>query len=247
MLTEDGGASGDVAIPPTIHALLAARLDRLEPEERAVIERAAVIGKEFWRGAITELTPVEERESAGPRLMMLTRKEFIEPATSIFPDEDGFRFRHILIRDAAYLGVPKETRADLHERYAAWLERTTGQQRERDRRDPRLPPRAGFPVPGGARARQRQGDGAGGQRGRAPRPGRPPRNGRRRRRGRRREPDVTCGRVASRRAAASPGAPDRARERSDDDRRLRGRGRGDRGGGRFCSGGRGRTESSRVR
>ena len=128
MLTEDGGASGDVAIPPTIHALLAARLDRLEPEERAVIERASVIGKEFWRGAITELTPVEEREAAGPRLMMLTRKEFIEPATSIFPDEDGFRFRHILIRDAAYLGVPKETRADLHERYAAWLERTTGQQ-----------------------------------------------------------------------------------------------------------------------
>ena len=62
MLTEDGGASGDVAIPPTIHALLAARLDRLEPEERAVIERASVIGKEFWRGAITELTPVEERE-----------------------------------------------------------------------------------------------------------------------------------------------------------------------------------------
>ena len=126
MLTENGGASADVAIPPTIHALLAARLDRLEPEERAVIERASVIGKEFWRGAITELTPAEERESSGPRLMTLTRKEFIEPATSIFPEEDGFRFRHILIRDAAYLGVPKETRAELHERYAGWLERTTG-------------------------------------------------------------------------------------------------------------------------
>jgi class 3 adenylate cyclase/tetratricopeptide (TPR) repeat protein len=125
MLTEDG-ASGDITIPPTIHALLAARLDRLEPEERAVIERASVIGKEFWRGAIAELTPVEERESAGARLMTLTRKEFIEPAISIFPDEDGFRFRHILIRDAAYLGVPKETRADLHERYVGWLERTTG-------------------------------------------------------------------------------------------------------------------------
>jgi class 3 adenylate cyclase/tetratricopeptide (TPR) repeat protein len=124
MLTEDG-ASSDITIPPTIHALLAARLDRLEPEERAVIERASVIGKEFWRGAIAELTPVEERESAGARLMTLTRKEFIEPAISIFPDEDGFRFRHILIRDAAYLGVPKETRADLHERYVGWLERTT--------------------------------------------------------------------------------------------------------------------------
>jgi class 3 adenylate cyclase/tetratricopeptide (TPR) repeat protein len=126
MLTENGSAKSDLAIPPTIHALLAARLDRLEPEERAVIERASVIGKEFWRGAVTDLTPAHERESAGPRLLTLTRKEFIEPSASIFPEEDGFRFRHILIRDAAYLGVPKETRADLHERYVDWLERTTG-------------------------------------------------------------------------------------------------------------------------
>ena len=113
MLTENGSASNDLAIPPTIHALLAARLDRLEPEERAVIERAAVIGKEFWRSAIAELTPEEERASSGPRLMSLARKEFIEPGASIFPEEDGFRFRHILIRDAAYLAMPKETRAQL--------------------------------------------------------------------------------------------------------------------------------------
>jgi tetratricopeptide (TPR) repeat protein len=134
MLTENGHGDGngngshELAIPPTIHALLAARLDRLKPEERAVIERAAVIGKEFWRGAIAELTPAEERVSAGPRLMTLARKEFIEPSVSIFPDEDGFRFRHILIRDAAYLGIPKETRAQLHERYAGWLERTVGER-----------------------------------------------------------------------------------------------------------------------
>jgi class 3 adenylate cyclase/tetratricopeptide (TPR) repeat protein len=128
MLTENGNGSAkrDFAIPPTIHALLAARIDRLEPEERAVIERASVIGKEFWRGAVAELTPARERETAGPHLMTLARKEFIEPGASIFPREDGFRFRHILIRDAAYLGVPKETRAELHERYADWLERTTG-------------------------------------------------------------------------------------------------------------------------
>jgi class 3 adenylate cyclase/tetratricopeptide (TPR) repeat protein len=126
MLTEDGSTLHDLAIPPTIHALLAARIDRLEPEERALIERASVIGKEFWRGAIIELTPPEERESSGARLMALTRKELIEPGPSIFAEEDGFRFRHILIRDAAYLGVPKETRADLHEGYVAWLERTTG-------------------------------------------------------------------------------------------------------------------------
>jgi tetratricopeptide (TPR) repeat protein len=128
MLTENGSASHDLTIPPTIHALLAARLDRLDPEERAVIERASVIGKEFWRGAIAELTPEEERGSSLQRLMRLARKEFIEPTVSIFPDEDAFRFRHILIRDAAYLGIPKETRAQLHERFAAWLERTAGER-----------------------------------------------------------------------------------------------------------------------
>ena len=152
MLTENGGSgSHDLTIPPTIHALLAARLDRLEPEERAVIERAAVIGKEFWRGAIAELTPEEERGSSGPRLMTLARKEFIEPSVSIFPEEDGFRFRHILIRDAAYLGIPKETRAQLHERYAGVARTNCRRACERGRRDHRLPPRAGTRVPRGAR------------------------------------------------------------------------------------------------
>jgi class 3 adenylate cyclase/tetratricopeptide (TPR) repeat protein len=128
MLTENGSPAADLAIPPTIHALLAARLDRLHPEERAVIERASVIGKEFWRGAVTQLSPEPEREVAGARLMTLARKEFIEPGPSIFPQEDGFRFRHILIRDAAYLGVPKETRAQLHEQFADWLEGTAGER-----------------------------------------------------------------------------------------------------------------------
>ena len=127
MIAENGAATGDLAIPPSIHALLAARLDRLAPDERAVIEGAAVIGKEFWRGAIGELVSSVERGAVGASLMTLARKEFIEPARSIFPTEDGFRFRHILIRDAAYLGVPKETRADLHERFAGWLERSSGE------------------------------------------------------------------------------------------------------------------------
>ena len=123
MIAENGAATGDLAIPPSIHALLAARLDRLAPDERAVIEGAAVIGKEFWRGAIGELVGGVDRGAVGASLMTLARKEFIEPARSIFPTEDGFRFRHMLIRDAAYAGVPKETRADLHERFGGWLER----------------------------------------------------------------------------------------------------------------------------
>jgi class 3 adenylate cyclase/tetratricopeptide (TPR) repeat protein len=128
MIAENGAATGDLAIPPSIHALLAARLDRLAPGDRAVIEGAAVIGKEFWRGAIGELVSGVDRGAVGASLMTLARKEFIEPARSIFPTEDGFRFRHILIRDAAYLGVSKETRAELHERFAGWLERSAGER-----------------------------------------------------------------------------------------------------------------------
>jgi predicted ATPase len=126
MIIEEGAPATELSIPPSIHALLAARLDRLEPEERAVIERASVIGKEFWRGAVIDLS--DEEPSVGAHLMTLMRKDLIRPSRSIFPREDGFRFRHTLIRDAAYLGIPKETRAELHERYAGWLERTAGER-----------------------------------------------------------------------------------------------------------------------
>jgi len=83
-----------------------------------------VIGREFWRGAVADLSREEERASVSPLLMTLVRKDLIEPNRSIFPWEDGFRFRHALIRDAAYGAIPKVTRADLHERFASWLERT---------------------------------------------------------------------------------------------------------------------------
>jgi class 3 adenylate cyclase len=128
MMTEDGSPADETAIPPSIHALLAARLDRLRPEERAVIERAAVIGKEFWRGAVSDLSPEDDRPSVSEHLMALVRKDLVRPSRSIFPSEDGFRFRHILIRDAAYLGISKETRAELHERLADWLGRTAGER-----------------------------------------------------------------------------------------------------------------------
>lgn len=120
MHAEDG--NGKLLIPPTIQALLAARIDRLEPEERAVIERASVEGRMFHRGAVAELLPESARVQVGSHLMTLVRKEFIRPARALFPGDDGFRFGHILIRDAAYDSMPKELRADLHERFALWLE-----------------------------------------------------------------------------------------------------------------------------
>jgi class 3 adenylate cyclase/predicted ATPase len=113
----------DETIPPTIHALLAARLDRLGTAERAVLERAAVIGREFTVGAVASLSGDDPVAST---LLSLVRRDLIEPDRSLIPGDDGFRFRHILIRDAAYLSVAKESRAELHERYANWLERAAG-------------------------------------------------------------------------------------------------------------------------
>ncbi|HEX5936265.1 MAG TPA: adenylate/guanylate cyclase domain-containing protein [Actinomycetota bacterium] len=111
----------DVTIPPTIHLLLAARLDRLDADERAVIERGAVEGKVFHAGAVTSLSADAVRASVRTRLLTLARKELIRPDRPEFAGEDAFRFRHLLIRDAAYQAMPKEQRAELHERFADWL------------------------------------------------------------------------------------------------------------------------------
>ncbi len=121
MLQEDGAGAGSVAVPPSIQALLAARLDRLAPFEREVLERASVVGKEFWPGAVAALGD-DRNEALGATLLGLVRRELVEPSASSIPGEDGFRFRHALIRDVAYAGVPKRARADLHERFAGWVE-----------------------------------------------------------------------------------------------------------------------------
>jgi class 3 adenylate cyclase/tetratricopeptide (TPR) repeat protein len=111
---------GEVDVPPTLRALLAARLDQLEPQERAVLERGAIEGELFHRGAVQALAP-DEAEVL-PRLAALVRHELIRPDRPQFPGEDGFRFRHLLIRDAAYDALPKAVRADLHRRFADWLD-----------------------------------------------------------------------------------------------------------------------------
>ena len=131
---------GEVVVPPTIQALLAARLDQLDPRERNVLQCGSIEGRTFHQGAVRALDP-EETESTA-RLTSLVRKELIRPDTAHFPHEDAFRFRHLLIRDAAYEALPKATRAELHERYAAWLDGARSRPR-RARRDARLPPRAG--------------------------------------------------------------------------------------------------------
>ena len=129
--TLDASTALDVPIPPTIGALLAARLDRVPEAERRVLERASVIGRTFWTGALTELLADDEGVDVARRLARLARRDLIRPQPSDFADEDAYRFRHLLIRDAAYASLPKRDRSVLHERFADWLERSS-RQRERD-------------------------------------------------------------------------------------------------------------------
>lgn len=109
-------------IPGTIQSLLAARLDRLGPGERAYIEAAAVIGREFWPAAVLELLPAAARRSADSHLSGLVRRGLIHPARSTMAGEEQLRFHHILISDVAYRSASKALRAELHERFAGWLE-----------------------------------------------------------------------------------------------------------------------------
>ena len=116
----------EVVVPPSVEALLSARIDLLNADERAVIVRASVEGRDFHRGAVVELLGADAAAAIDSSLDSLVRKGLIEPRRPELPDEVGYRFGHQLIRDAAYAAAPKELRADLHRRYADWLERRVG-------------------------------------------------------------------------------------------------------------------------
>ena len=111
---------GEIEVPPTIQALLAARLDQLDPSERHVLERGSVEGEVFHRGAVAAL--VQDETPVDGRLVALVRKDLVRPELAQLAGEDGYRFRHLLIRDAAYEALPKAMRAHLHERFASWLQ-----------------------------------------------------------------------------------------------------------------------------
>ncbi|HYZ78154.1 MAG TPA: adenylate/guanylate cyclase domain-containing protein [Gaiellaceae bacterium] len=119
------GSLADFAIPPTIDALLAERLDRLEARQRTLLEDGAVEGQLFHLGAVLALA-AESADRAARLLAELVQRELVRPSTPAFVDETAYRFRHILIRDAAYRALPKKTRGELHEQYARWLEQKAG-------------------------------------------------------------------------------------------------------------------------
>jgi predicted ATPase len=124
MLREQRGE--DVAVPPTIQALLQARIDSLASDLRVVLERAAIEGEVFQRGALVELVPEGVRDEVDTHLAGLIRRELVWPEPALTPGEETYRFRHILVREVVYESMPKALRADLHERFAGWLEERHG-------------------------------------------------------------------------------------------------------------------------
>ena len=112
-------SSSELAIPPTVEALVAARLDALDSEERRVIDPASVIGLGFAVDALVHLVPDDAMPEVPVRLQALTSKQFIRPTVA---EADFYRFGHSVIKDSAYRSLLKRTRAELHERFVDWAD-----------------------------------------------------------------------------------------------------------------------------
>jgi hypothetical protein len=133
LLIPDGGTSSEtdlatIAVPPGIHALLAGRLERLGREERALIGAASVIGAIFYLDALDALAPGSTPEQISSILIGLLRKDLLRPARSDLGGQEAFAFKHQLIRDVAYDRLSKAQRAEMHERFADWLEAAGGER-----------------------------------------------------------------------------------------------------------------------
>ena len=122
LIRDLGGAGAQQLAPATIEELLVARLDRLGSAERSVIQRASVIGEEFWPGAVAALGPDEDAGDLVETLETLVTKELVHSERASAAGEGAYRFRHILIRDAAYASIPRAERVELHKRLADWIE-----------------------------------------------------------------------------------------------------------------------------
>jgi class 3 adenylate cyclase/tetratricopeptide (TPR) repeat protein len=126
MLAEEG-SEGIGRIPDTLQALIAARIDRLEPEAKTLLQRAAVIGRIFWEGALEHLAP--EFESLDAPLHDLRLREFVlDEERSSIRGENAYKFKHVLIREVAYSGLSKSARAEHHARFAEWLKERAGEE-----------------------------------------------------------------------------------------------------------------------
>ena len=127
MLMQDNGGAPSSRIPDTLQALIAARIDRLQPDEKLLLQRAAVIGRTFWANSVAALLPDEVGVAA---LLddLLLRDFIVREQRSSITGEEAYRFKHVLIKEVAYAGLAKSSRADLHRRFAAWLHGRVGEE-----------------------------------------------------------------------------------------------------------------------
>jgi tetratricopeptide (TPR) repeat protein len=125
MLLEGGTAAK--RIPDTLQAIIAARIDRLPKDAKRLLQRASMIGRIFWEGAVAHLMP--ELEDLEPVLDDLLLRDFVtRESRSSITGERAYRFKHVLIRDVAYAGLAKAARADLHQQVAEWLSERAGEE-----------------------------------------------------------------------------------------------------------------------
>ncbi|HLG09300.1 MAG TPA: adenylate/guanylate cyclase domain-containing protein [Gaiellaceae bacterium] len=128
MLVESGSGNGATdRVPDTLQALIAARIDHLAPAGKTLLQRASVIGRVFWRGALEHLAPDVEEIDALLEDLLLRELLLREPRSSI-SGETAYRFKHLLIREVAYTGMAKLSRAQYHARFAEWLAERTGEE-----------------------------------------------------------------------------------------------------------------------
>ena len=119
-----GGAE---RIPDTLQALIAARIDRLPAASRVVLQRASVMGRIFMGGALSKLTP--ELDDVSEALDdLLVRDLVVREARATISGEHAYKFKHVLIREVAYAGLSKTSRADLHQAFAEWLGERAGDE-----------------------------------------------------------------------------------------------------------------------
>jgi tetratricopeptide (TPR) repeat protein len=130
LLTDRGELDDEVEVPDSVQALIAARLDTLPPERKALLQDASVLGKVFWAGALVamgERDPVEVEQA----LHELARKELVRPSrTSSMEAEAEYGFWHALVRDVCYQQIPRAGRAERHQQAAAWIEQKVGERAE---------------------------------------------------------------------------------------------------------------------
>ncbi|MFZ0492800.1 MAG: AAA family ATPase, partial [Acidimicrobiia bacterium] len=125
-LVDDVGAGKEIPLPDSVQALIAARLDLLDKNDKAVLQAAAVVGRVFWAAVVSSMRPDLDVRAA---LRRLVTRELVRPVReSSMRGQEEHKFFHSLVQDVAYGQIPKAERAVLHEAAARWLEAVSGER-----------------------------------------------------------------------------------------------------------------------